>query len=166
MGQNKNLQNQEAIDKVKELAEGQICLFCTYENGQIVSRPMSTQKVDDDGTLWFLSRKNSAKNEQIDEDHAVLLMYMDTGKQHYLSLNGHAYVVTDPEKVEELWNPIAKAWFEKGKDDPDISLLRVTPEDGHYWDTKNGKLISMIKIAVAAVSGKSMDGGVEGDITV
>lgn len=166
MGQNKDLYDQNGIDKIRELAEGKICLFCTYEDGQIVSRPMSTQQVDEDGTLWFLSRKDSSKNDQIDENHAVHLMYMDTGKQHYLSLSGHASVVIDKAKTEELWNPIAKAWFEKGKDDPDISLLRVTPEEGHYWDTKNGKLISMIKIAIAAISGKSMDGGVEGDITV
>ena len=49
-------------------------------------------------------------------------------------------------------------------EDPDISLIRVTPQDGHYWDTKNGKLISTIKIAVAALTGNSMDGGVEGNL--
>ncbi|MCG2616899.1 pyridoxamine 5'-phosphate oxidase family protein [Terrimonas sp. NA20] len=166
MGQHKDLRNDAAIEKIREMAEEKICLFCTYENGQIVSRPMSTQQVDEDGTLWFLSRKDSSKNEQIDENSSVHLMYSDTSKHHYLSLTGHARIVIDQSKVEELWNPIAKAWFEKGKDDPEISLISVAPEEGHYWDTKNGKLVSMLKIAVAAVSGKQMDGGVEGDITV
>lgn len=166
MGQNENLYDRAAVEKIRELAEGKICLFCTYENGQIVSRPMNTQKVEDDGTLWFLSRKGSSKNEQIEDDHTVHLMYMDTGKQHYLSLSGTASILADQQKTEELWNPIAKAWFQEGKNDPSISVIRVRPEEGHYWDTKNGKLVSIIKIAVAAISGKSMDGGVEGDITI
>jgi general stress protein 26 len=166
MAQNKDLRDEAAIEKIKEMAEEKICLFCTYENEQIISRPMSTQQVDEDGTLWFLSRKDSTKNEQIDENSSVHLMYSDTSKHHYLSLSGHARIVVDQAKVEELWNPIAKAWFEKGKDDPEITLIAVIPEEGHYWDTKNGKLVSMLKIAVAAVSGKPMDGGVEGDIKV
>lgn len=166
MGDTRSLHDQAAIDKIKELAEGKMCLFCTYENGEIVSRPMSTQGIDEDGTIWFFSRKDSEKNEQIDEDYTVHLMYMDTGKQQYLSLSGHASIVVDKQKTEELWDPIARAWFEKGKDDPALSLLRVTPEEGHYWDTKNGKLISLIKIAVAALTGKQMDGGVDGDLKV
>lgn len=166
MGDTRSLHDQAAIDKIKELAEGKMCLFCTYENGEIVSRPMSTQGIDEDGTIWFFSRKDSEKNEQIDEDNTVHLMYMDTGKQQYLSLSGHASIVVDKQKTEELWDPIARAWFEKGKDDPALSLLRVTPEEGHYWDTKNGKLISLIKIAVAALTGKQMDGGVDGDLKV
>lgn len=166
MGDTKSLYDQAAIDKIKELADGKMCLFCTYEDGQIVSRPMSTQGVDEDGTMWFFSRKDSEKNDQINEDDTVHLMYMDTGKQQYLSLSGRASIVADKQKTEELWNPVAKAWFEKGKDDPALSLLRVTPQDGHYWDTKSGKLISFIKIAVAALTGKQMDGGVDGDLKV
>jgi general stress protein 26 len=166
MGDTKSLFDQAAIDKIKELADGKMCLFCTYEDDQIVSRPMSTQGIDEDGTMWFFSRKDSEKNDQIDEDNTIHLMYMDTGKQQYLSLSGHASIVVDKRKTEELWNPIAKAWFEKGKDDPSLSLLRVTPEEGHYWDTKNGKLISFIKIAVAALTGKPMDGGVDGDLKI
>jgi general stress protein 26 len=93
-------------------------------------------------------------------------MYMDTGKEHYLSLSGHAEIVKDKAKTDELWNVFIKAWFEGGKDDPAITLIKVMPEEGHYWDTKNGKLVSMIKIAAAALTGSHSDGGVEGDITV
>ncbi len=161
-----NLSGTEAVDKLKELAEEKICLFCTYENNKIVSRPMSTQKVDEEGNLWFLSSKDSVKNMQIKEDDRVYLMYADTGKQHYLSLSGSARILQDKNKIHELWNPIAKAWFTEGEDDPEISVIKISPEEGHYWDTKNGKLVSMIKIAVAALTGKGSDGGVEGSIRV
>ena len=61
----KNLSDAAAIDKLKALAENKICLFCTFEGNEIVSRPMSTQGIDDDGTIWFFSRRNSDKNIQI-----------------------------------------------------------------------------------------------------
>ncbi|MET0393276.1 MAG: pyridoxamine 5'-phosphate oxidase family protein [Chitinophagaceae bacterium] len=164
MGDKKDLVNQEAIDKINELAKGNICLFCTYDGNEIVSRPMDTQDVDADGSMWFMSRKDSIKNMQIGQNNKVYLMYLDTPKQHYLSLSGAAEIVYDRQKIEELWTPSTKAWFTEGKDDPEISLLMVTPESGHYWDTKNGSLVSLLKIAAAVITGKEMDGSIQGDI--
>jgi len=165
MGNVQNLSGTAAAEKLKELAESKTCLFSTYEDGRIVSRPMATLKVDERGTMWFMSDKNSVKNEQVLSDNRVYLMYADTSKQHFLSVYGYAEIVFDRTKVDELWTPIAKAWFEQGKDDPDISIIKVKPQDGHYWDTKDGKLVSAVKIAIAAVTGKTNDdGGIDGDI--
>ncbi|MBK7885272.1 MAG: pyridoxamine 5'-phosphate oxidase family protein [Chitinophagaceae bacterium] len=166
MGEAINLSGNEAVKKLKELADGKMCMFCTHDGKQIVSRPMSTSQVEDDGTIWFFSNKESLKNMQLKEDNQIYLMYADTAKQHYLSLTGIANILIDKNKIDELWNPIIKAWFEEGKDDPDITLIKVQPENAHYWDTKNGKLISNIKIAVAALTGYSMDGSVEGDLKI
>ena len=147
------------------MADEKICLFCTYQNNEIASRPMSTAGIDDDGTMWFFSQKDSEKNEQLRLENKVYLMYIDQDKHHYLSLTGTAEVVEDRQKVDELWNGFLKAWFEEGKDDPQISLIKVTPEEGHYWDTQNGKLVTLIKIAMAAVTGnRDKDGSLEGDI--
>ena len=160
----KNLSGDAAIDKLKALAENKICLFCTFEGNEIVSRPMSTQGIDDNGTIWFFSSRNSLKNIQITTENKVYLMYADTGAQHYLSLTAYAQIADDREKIEALWTPLAKAWFEQGKVDPDIKLIKLHPIEGHYWDTKNGKLVSAIKIAAAALTGKQPDAGVHGSV--
>jgi general stress protein 26 len=73
-----------------------------------------------------------------------------------------AEIVFDQQKTEELWNPIAKAWFKEGKTDPEISLIKVTPENAYYWDTKNSKMVDFAKIIITAVTGKTLDGGIEG----
>lgn len=166
MADTNNLVNEKAIEKIKALAKDKICLLCTYENNKIVSRPMGTQDIDEDGAIWFVSNKDSEKNSQIDVNSKVYLMYLDSGNNEYLSLTGSAEILYDRKKIEKLWNPLMKAWFPEGKDDPEITLLKVLPEEGHYWDTKNGKVISMIKIAAAALTGKKSDVGVEGDIKV
>jgi general stress protein 26 len=164
MSEIKSLTDQEAVDKIKELASDKICMFCTYDDFKMVTRPMSTSGIDDNGTLWFFSDKSSNKNHQIKFNQQVDLLYMDAGRHHYLVLNGIAEVVRDEEKAREVWNPLNKAWFEGGADDPDLRLIKVTPTEGHYWDTKNGKLVAFIKIAIAALTGKPTHYGIEGDI--
>jgi len=166
-GSIENVSGAEAIKKLKELAEGQMCMFCTHDGNRIVSRPMSTPQVDEAGNMWFISSKDSNKNLQIQDDSDVYLTYAIPSKEHYLSVAGTAIISTDKAKIEELWSPFVDAWFEEGKDDPNVSLLRVTPDDCHYWDSKDGKLISMLKIAVRIITGgKNDDGGVEGALKV
>ncbi len=168
MGDIKHLHNQEAVKKIKEIADSiKVCLFCTnLESQPFDTRPMSTLDIDDEGNLWFMSSKSSNKDQQIKQDDKVQLLYADNGSSTYLSVYGHADVFSDRSKVEELWTPIAKAWFTEGKDDPDISIIRVRTEEGYYWDTKDGKMVSFLKIVAAAVTGKSMDGGVEGKMAL
>ncbi|HEX5026340.1 MAG TPA: pyridoxamine 5'-phosphate oxidase family protein [Agriterribacter sp.] len=164
MGDMKNLSGDAAVEKLKQIAENATCLFCTHNVEEIVSRPMSTMGIEEDGTLWFFSSRHSAKNIQIGKESKVYLMYADSSKQHYLSLTAHAQVVKDPQKIDELWTPLAKGWFEEGKNDPDLTLLKVRPDEGHYWDTKNGKLVSLLKIAGAALTRINTDAGVEGSM--
>ena len=47
-----------------------------------------------------------------------------------------------------------------------MSIICVHPTDAYYWDTKNNKLVSLIKIAAGAITGKTMDDSIEGDIKV
>lgn len=164
----KNLINQEAIDKLKELVDHEsTCLFTTnLSQVPLNTRPMAVQKVCDEGNFWFLSGSDSEKNSDIKKDSRVQLFFLNTNKYEFLSVYGKATITRDRQKIDELWTDIAKAWFEKGKDDPRVTVIKVTPEEGYYWDTKNGKLISMLKIAASAVTGKTLQEGVEGTIAV
>jgi general stress protein 26 len=163
----KNLSNQEAIEKIRALAEGKMCLFCTSKSGALESRPMGAAQVDESGDIWFFSPKSSDKNRQIQADPTAYLMFMEPGKQHYLSLTTEVAIVDDRRKVDELWNGFMKAWFPEGKDDPEISLLRASVVSGHYWDEKDGHLIGTLKAGIKALTGgKTDDGALEGDIKV
>jgi general stress protein 26 len=164
MNDYKTLTDTEAVGKIKELAADKICMFCTYEDFKMNTRPMSTSAVDDDGTLWFFTEKDSHKNHQLKYNQQVDLLYMDTGRHHYLVLNGTAQVIKDEDKAREIWNPLNKAWFEGGAEDPDLRLIKVVPTEGHYWDTKNGKLVAVIKMMIAALTGQETNYGIEGDI--
>ena len=66
----------------------------------------------------------------------------------------------------ELWQPILKVWFTEGINDPRISVIKVEPLEGYYWDTKNNAVIGMIKRAAGAIIGKTMDDSIEGKLRV
>ena len=66
MGDHKDLTDNLAADKIKSLAEEiKTCMFCTYKEDRLQSRPMSVQKIDESGQLWFLSDTNSSQNAEI-----------------------------------------------------------------------------------------------------
>ncbi len=165
---NENLNNTQAIEKLKAIAgDIKIAIFCTdLTQLPINSRPMSVQDIDDEGNLWFISSTESNKNFEIKKDDKVQLFFSKISSSQYLSVYGHATIYKDQEKINELWSPIAKAWFEEGKKDPKVTLIKVTPADAYYWDTKDGKVITLLKIASDALFGTKNDIGVEGKLNV
>ncbi|QQV04056.1 MULTISPECIES: pyridoxamine 5'-phosphate oxidase family protein [Chryseobacterium] len=160
-----NLSRTDAVKKIKELSEkAKFCMFCTeLEKLPINTRPMSLQETDDEGNLWFISSDASNKNFQIKDDNRVQLIFMNNSDSEYLSVFGEANIYKDRATIEDKWSSMANAWFD-GKDDPNVSIIRVTPKDTYYWDTKAGKLVSLITFAAAAITGNKTDNsdGIEG----
>lgn len=169
MGNYKELFSEEARAKIKELAEDiRTCMFCTELSIRpIATRPMAVQEVDNEGNLWFISSKKSNKNFEIQHDNEVQLIFAKNADAHFLSVFGTAIIYKDKAHIEELWSPIAKAWFEEGKEDPDVTVIKVEAKDAYYWDTENGKMVTMLKIAASAITGNTHnDGGVEGRLKI
>lgn len=164
-----NLNNAEAVKKIKELSErAKICMFCTnLESLPINTRPMGLQETDESGNLWFISSEASNKNFEIKDDKRVQLLFINNSDSEYLSIFGDAVIYKDRSTIEEKWSAMANAWFD-GKDDPNVSIIRVTPKDTYYWDTKAGKLVSLLSFVAAAVTGNKTDNsdGVEGNARV
>jgi general stress protein 26 len=157
----------EAVAKIKELiAKSSTCFFrTTPATGQSSgARPMSVQKVEDDGSLWFLSPADSHKNQELSLDPSVELYFQGSAHSDFLSLHGTATISRDKEKIQELWEPILKTWFTEGVDDPRITVIKIAPTDGYYWDTKHGNMVAGVKMMVGAALGKTLDDSIEGKL--
>lgn len=164
-----NLTGQQSVAKIRELVDSaKTCFFCTavstgYSSG---ARPMSVQDVDDAGNIWFLSAIDSHKNLEVQKDNDVTLYFQGSPHSDFLMIVGKATVTTDRQKIEQLWEPIAKVWFTEGKEDPRISVIQVRPTGGYYWDTKHGMAVAGMKMMIGAMTGKTLDDSVEGTIEV
>ena len=164
-----DLQGLPAIEKIQELVKkSPTCFFCTAEeqNSPHGARPMSVQKVDDAGHLWFLSAADSHKNLELAEDPMVKLYFQGSAHSDFLLIHGRAAVSPDKAKIHELWEPIIKTWFTGGEDDPRITVIEVTPTEGYYWDTKHGMAVAGIKMLIGAALGKTLDDSIEGKIAL
>jgi len=164
-----HLAGEEARAQIKKMVEEtDTCFFCTeIETGKPFSvRPMAVQKVDDEGNVWFLSSKDSNKDSEAKQDPYVQLLFQQSQHSGFLSLYGTAQFYYDKEKIKELWKPIAKVWFTEGEDDPRISVIKVKPVDGYYWDNKHGKAIAFAKMVAGMVTGQTLDDSVEGKLKV
>ena len=162
-----NLFNEEAIEKLKTLAEKtDIGMLCTYSKGAsyVHAVPMSTQEVDEEGNMWFLFSSESSTFQNLQEDKKISVLYSDIKNYNFLSVRGSAVVSTDKARIEKYWNKMIEAWFEKGKDDPAIRILQVKPDEADYWDNKTNKLVTFFKVAVSAVSGEKLDIGRTGKL--
>jgi general stress protein 26 len=163
-----NLHQQEAIDKLKELVDSiDIGMLCTYPPTSkfVHAVPMSRQEVDEEGAIWFLFSSASDSFRNLQENPEISILYSDIRGYNFLSINGTATISRDPQRIDKYWNKFVEAWFEKGKEDPQIRILKVVPAEAHYWDNKSGKLVTFFKVAASALSGARLDIGREGDLT-
>ncbi len=169
MSNTKNLNDQKGVEKLQELAESiRICLFCTdlQTNDGATARPMSVQVVDDHGNLWFFSGKDSDKNHAIKHDKQVQLYFAHPGQSSYMVVNGEAEIIVDQAQFELLWSPLVETWFKGGKDDPNLSLIKVNTSSAYYWDTDGNKMINFFKMVMSVATGTNLVAGKEGEIKV
>lgn len=162
-----SLSGKEAIAKLTELAEGaKTCFFCTnIKTGlPLTASPMELLKVDNEGNLWFMSTKDSQRNQELETDSFTHLFFQEHQHAGFLNVYGISEIILDKAKIEELWKPLHKVWFQEGVDDPNISLIKVVPTQSYFWDTKNGQVIAFAKMALSLLTGKTMDDSVEGKL--
>ena len=163
-----DLRARDAIEKIREIVEdAPNCFFCTAAGrGSTGARPMNVRQVDKDGNVWFLSASDSHKNSELAGDPDVELFFQGSAHSDFLQLHGRATISTDPGKIRELWQPMIKTWFTEGVTDPRITVIKVEPTGGYYWDTKHGNAVAGVKMLVGAMIGKTLDDSVEGTLQV
>lgn len=164
-----DLKAQDAVKKIKELVKASpTCFFCTAVpiGESSAARPMNVRQVDEEGNFWFLSASDSHQNKEIAMDPTVKLYFQGSSYSDFLQIIGTATLSTDKAKIKELWEPILKTWFTEGVDDPRITVIKVAPFEGYYWDNKHGHAVAGIKMMIGALIGKTLDDSIEGKLEV
>ena len=165
----KNYSGAEGIQKVRELIQDvHIAMLTTVaEDGSLRARPMANPDRPFDGTLWFITRIDSSKTDEIRKDSEVLVSYAEPKDGKYIALSGRASIVRDRAQIHEHWTPAAKAWFPEGENDPAVALIQVSVDSAEYWDANRSTIVRLAKLAIASVTGADKTSvGDSGKITV
>jgi general stress protein 26 len=153
-----------ARDAWQRLSNARFVMLTTLDgDGGFYSCPMTLQQATDEAALWFFTSKTTptARNVERDPRIGVALMGDD---MFYASVYGTASLSDDRAKMRELWDPLVKAWFPQGVEDPNLVLLRLDIERGEYWDSDQNAMLKMFALAKGLASGKRPDVGERGKL--
>jgi general stress protein 26 len=133
------------LKKLRKLIKGaRIAMLTTIApDGALRSRPMATLKAPFEGDLWFFTRADVAKADEIRDNSHVNVSFADSDDDRYLSISGTASLVKDQALMEQLWSGRLKNWFPAGKKDPGLALLRVRVDRAEYWDSKTAQMVAL-----------------------
>ena len=149
MTKNTEIEFAEIMEKAEDI---KFCMLTTQADlNHLKSRPFTTQKTRSDGTVWFLTARESDAVNEINASSAVTLIYADTSAGRYLSMLGRASISDDRQLISRLWSPVNSAYFSEGVDDPSIRVIEVKVFEAELWEphgTRVGQLFSMAKAAL------------------
>jgi general stress protein 26 len=126
-------------------------------DGDLVSRPLAVLDHRFEGTVWFLTPDPSPKVDDIRFDAHVNVAYVDGAS--VVSLAGIASIERDQARIDEFWNPWAEAWFEGGRDDPTVALLRVDVTSAEYWHVDKPGVVRALEVVKGIVTRQTPDVG-------
>ncbi|MDC8759145.1 pyridoxamine 5'-phosphate oxidase family protein [Janthinobacterium fluminis] len=147
---------QDQLDAIKaRIAQVEFGMLTTSNDaGTLTSRPMTRQQIDAHGDIWFFTSDKAPFTHDLPAHPQVNVSFTDVRDSLYVSIAGSAQLLKDRGKAEELWNPLVKAWFPGGLDDPHLALIKVAIESAEYWDAHASKMAHLFALAKAAVTGE------------
>jgi len=111
------------------------------------TRPMTAQIEGDSGPVWFFTSTESEIVRNISSSSRAIATFVTKSHDMFACVHGSLTVHTDRAVVDRLWNRFVAAWYEGGKDDPKLVLLRLDPEQAEIW--KDGSsLVAGIKMMI------------------
>lgn len=134
---------QEALEKMlwKSLESDRTVMLGIHGADDGHMRPMTAQFEAPGSDIWFFTSVENHLVERLSASvaHGVATF---TAKNHaiFACLHGRLRIDTDRAVVDRLWNPFVAAWFEHGKDDPKLRLLRFEPEHAQVWENDSSFL--------------------------
>jgi general stress protein 26 len=145
-------QSKERIWDVVEKAG--VCMMTTRFSGGLRARPLEARADRDAGTIWFLTDRRAAKDDEIEAFPDICLTFIYPKEKVYLSMSGRASVARDTNRARELWNEEQQAWWPGGPTDPNVLVIRFKPERAEIWDGPASSAVASYEFAKARVTGK------------
>ncbi|MGO2385902.1 MAG: pyridoxamine 5'-phosphate oxidase family protein [Psychrobacter sp.] len=147
------MSKQDQINKIQEVIKDvKFAMMSTVNSkGDLHAWPMTTSEASIGGKeIWFIGDKTSDVVKDIQDNPKVGLSYATQDEKDYVSVSANAELPIDKDKLDELWSPVYNAFFEHGKEDENVQLIKVVPHGVECW-LSGSSTVNMFKMATAAV---------------
>jgi general stress protein 26 len=156
----------KAIERVWDIIEKVgVCMLTTQAANGLRARPVEARPDRAAGVIWFVTDLRSGKEHEIEQEHDVGLVFIDSKEKAYLSLTARAQVLRDHAKAAEIWKGTDNVWW-KGPEDPNVCVLRVEPSTAELWDGPASKAVAAFEFAKARLTGAKPNLGENRKVTV
>jgi len=113
------------------------------------ARPMTAQAEGDRGPIWFFTSNDNALVQKLGKGNRAIATFTSKGHDLFATLHGSLKLDNDRAAIDRLWNRYVAAWYEGGKDDPKLALLRLDAERAEIW-LDASSLVAGIKMLFGA----------------
>jgi general stress protein 26 len=107
------------------------------------ARPMTAQVEKDRGPIWFFTVTDNGIVPQLEHGNRAIATFTSKGHDLFATVQGRLSVDTDPAVVDRLWNRFVAAWYEGGRDDPKLALLRLDAQQAEIWEDASSLLAGL-----------------------
>lgn len=112
-------------------------------------RPMTAQFEQARGPIWFFTANDTELVRALPTRHRAMATFAAKGHDLFATLHGNLMLDNDRAVIDRLWNRFVAAWYEGGKDDPKLALLRFDAERAQIWENEH-TLVAGVKLLLGA----------------
>jgi general stress protein 26 len=123
----------------KELKDSPFVMLGIEGEHGSATQPMTAQFQGEAAPLWFFTARDNGLVQALGSgsDRAIAA-FASKGHDLFASIRGQLSIDNDPAMIERLWNPVIAQWYQGGKSDPKLALLRLDVEDAKLWKSDVG----------------------------
>lgn len=96
------------------------------------ARPMYVQLDGESSPLWFFTSSENHIVDALAQGRRAIATFAAKGEL-FASIQGSLSLSHDRAMIDKLWNPQVAAWYEDGKDDPKLRLMRFDVDRAEIW---------------------------------
>lgn len=142
------------------LEDNHACMLVTHgPGGTLHARPMYAIPERETREILFYTEVAAGKARELANNDEVCITFISHKKNDFVAVNGRAEVTQDRAMIDRHWGRMVEAWFPKGKDSPNVGMIRVHVRGGEFWDSTSSDLAAMMKMMTAAAAGRRPDLG-------
>jgi general stress protein 26 len=147
--------NEEQIrERVWKIIEHiHICMFVTHGRDGLRARPLDARVDREGGLVYFLTDVRGTKDNEVVKDEHVCMTFLDPKDKAYLSIAGKATVIKDAGLAKTYWRKGDEVWWPQLECDPNLLVMRVTPEFAELWDGPASSKVASLEFALARATG-------------
>lgn len=114
------------------------------DNDPASAVPMTAQlDKDANSSIWFYTQKGSSFAQL----GAVTATFESKDHEIFARFHGRLSIEPSRERFDQFWSNFVEAWYDGGKDDPDMLFLRMDLGAAEIWNSDLG-LMTTAKMAL------------------